>query len=412
MWTTKRDSSLLSNTLKACRLAGRRILEIETVQDVGQALAAVTNSGPYAVILTDMNMPGMSGVQFLNAVRRIAPDSVRMMLTGNANLNVAIDAVNEGSIFRFLTKPVGLESLAKVLVAGVEQYRLIRAEKELLEQTLTGSINAATEILALADPIAFGRTSRIRPLVQRIAAGVKAEDPWKFEVAAMLSQIACVTVPDSILRQVFRGETLTPEETQLFEAHPQIGQRLVSNIPRLESVAEVIAYQEKRFDGGGPPVGGRAGNEIPLASRVLKVVLDFDNLNVKGLSHSEAVDVLQKRTGWYDPAILDCLCATLAVDPQMVLREITDKELAEKLILLEQAELKLPQLKWQEFIGKMVLAENIWLPNRAVALCKGHEINPVILRKLVNFAHRNLIPKKIQVWTPAGPADQGPPRPS
>ena len=208
-------------------------LSIETEQDAEQALEAVAKCGPYAVILSDMDMPRMNGVQFLSWVRQIAPDSIRMMLTGQAGVQVAIDAVNEGNIFRFLSKPVAIKALIKTLIAGIEQYRLIYAEKELLEKTLAGSIKAVTEILALADPVAFGRGITVRPLVRKVAAVLNVDNLWQFEVAAMLSQVACITVPDSILCQVYRGDTLTPEDTRLFEAHPQIGHRLVANIPHL-----------------------------------------------------------------------------------------------------------------------------------------------------------------------------------
>src|SRR5207253_2334943 len=133
-----------------------------------EGLAAVAERGPFAVIVSDMCMPGLNGVQFLTRVREVAPDSVRMLLTGHADVPSTIGAINEGNIFRFLTKPCTPEAFGKALEAGVEQYRLITAEKDLLEQTLRGSIKVLTELLALANPLAFGKASRVQRLVRRL----------------------------------------------------------------------------------------------------------------------------------------------------------------------------------------------------------------------------------------------------
>ena len=125
-----------ANILNAYTRQLRKQFRIETAQGGEQGLAAVTDQGPYAVIISDLRMPGMDGIQFLSRVREIAPDSVRMMLTGHADLEVTTEAVNEGNIFRFLTKPCNSEVLAKAIAAGIEQYRLVIAERELLEKTL------------------------------------------------------------------------------------------------------------------------------------------------------------------------------------------------------------------------------------------------------------------------------------
>jgi signal transduction histidine kinase len=128
------------NILEAYQRALRREFEIEIALGGEQGLAAVESRGPFAVIVSDMRMPGMDGVQFLSKVKEKAPDSIRIMLTGYADQHTAIEAVNEGNIFRFLTKPCPPEVLAKALGAGIQQYRLAMAEKNLLEWMLSGNI--------------------------------------------------------------------------------------------------------------------------------------------------------------------------------------------------------------------------------------------------------------------------------
>jgi DNA-binding NtrC family response regulator len=115
----------------------RRSLHTEFVADLAEGpeegLAKLRKDGPYPVVVSDMRMPGMDGVEFLATVRTIAPDSIRMMLTGSSDMEVATRAVNEGQIFRFLTKPVTPETLLATLRAGLAQYHAARLEKEQLK---------------------------------------------------------------------------------------------------------------------------------------------------------------------------------------------------------------------------------------------------------------------------------------
>jgi hypothetical protein len=117
-----------------------------------------------------MRMPGMNGVQFLAQVRQAAPNTVRMMLTGYSDISAAMDAVNEGNIFRFLAKPCEQEILAKAIASGLVQYRLVRSEKDLLENTLMGSIKVLTDVLGAVSPEAFGKSIRITHCVRHLVA--------------------------------------------------------------------------------------------------------------------------------------------------------------------------------------------------------------------------------------------------
>ena len=135
---------------------------IDTATSGSDALARLSEGGPYAVVISDMRMPGMDGAQLLSRVHKISPNTVHVMLTGNADLDTAIVAVNDGAIFRFLTKPCEVDLLKRAITTYLVQYRLIVAEKELLENTLMGSIKMLTDILCIANPPAFSRALRIR----------------------------------------------------------------------------------------------------------------------------------------------------------------------------------------------------------------------------------------------------------
>ena len=116
----------------------RRDFDLETAEGGELGLRVIQEQGPFALVISDMRMPRMDGVQFLSRVKELSPETVRMVLTGHADMQAAIDAVNQGSVFRFLTKPCEKETLAKAITTGFVQYQLVIAEKVLLENTLIG----------------------------------------------------------------------------------------------------------------------------------------------------------------------------------------------------------------------------------------------------------------------------------
>jgi len=290
--------------------------EFEIVTAVGGAagLEAIDRDGPFAVIVADMRMPGMDGVEFLRRAKQAAPDSVRMMLTGNADQQTAIDAVNEGDIFRFLNKPCQKDVLSASLSAGIAQYRLVRAERELLEETLNGSITVLADVLSLANPAAFGRTARIRKHIEHLAAGMGLPDAWQFEVAAMLSQIGCVTLSGEVVEKQWAGQELTEAEEKEFASHPGLGGKLIAHIPRLGNVAHMIARQHEPYSWSPSSQAPQDQDPVEIGGHLLKAVLDFDRLVSRGVDPDEAIATLAAAPEEYDPAIVVAL-ASLDVRP-------------------------------------------------------------------------------------------------
>jgi response regulator RpfG family c-di-GMP phosphodiesterase len=225
------------NILEGFQRSLRREFELETARSGAQALKFLAETGPYAVIVSDLRMPEMDGIQLLSAVKTQSPDTIRVMLTGNADMDTAIEAINEGSIFRFLNKPCSKEVMAKTLTAALVQYGLVTAEKQLLEQTLSSSIQVLTEVLSLVNPTAFSRAERARRYIHHVVTVMKLGNPWQYEVAAMMSQLGCVTLAPETIDAVYSGEKLLPNEQKQYDAHPSVAYDLLSKIPRLEPVA-------------------------------------------------------------------------------------------------------------------------------------------------------------------------------
>jgi response regulator RpfG family c-di-GMP phosphodiesterase len=241
--------------------------DVTTALGSQAGLEILRQKGPFAVVVSDLHMPGMDGVTLLRHARELAPDTVRVLFTGQPDLDNAIAAVNEGSIFRFITKPCSSQTLVNTLQAAAEQHRLITAERVLLEETLRGSIKALTDVLALANPVAFGRATRIRQSVSALLSHFGLQDGWPVEVAAMLSQIGCVTLPPRTLEKLYHGEAMSPSEQSMVDRMPIVVDQLLGHIPRLEPVRQILGYEHKRYDGSGTPRDGVSGEAMPWGAR-------------------------------------------------------------------------------------------------------------------------------------------------
>ena len=183
-----------------------------------------------------------------------------MLLTGHADLEGAIRVVNGARLFRFLTKPCDPQELMSACEAALEQHRVQRAERDLLEQTLRGAVDALAEVLALANPAAFGRGGRVKTLAGRLARAVELANWWEVEVAAMLAHIGAVTLPQSTAEKLYADVSLTAEEAVMVARVPGLTRRLLSKIPRLEGVIEIL-------DKYGDAADGRPGRPADAMAR-------------------------------------------------------------------------------------------------------------------------------------------------
>ncbi len=373
------------NALRAYQRSLRKELQVDTAAGGMDGLVALANRGPYAIIVADLRMPGMDGFEFLAQTKKQSPESVRIMLVGNANQQIAIDAVNEGSIFRFLTKPCPPEILVKTLVAGLQQYRLVMAEKELLGKTLKDSIQVLTDILSLANPAAFGRAARVRRLVKQMAAALRIEDAWQVEIAAMLSQLGCIAVPQETLWRAYSSQPLLPEELKLIQSYPQIGHYLISHIPRLEPVAEIIAYQNKLFNGTGTSAAADpGGKQIPIGARILEVALEFDRLAESITDRLQALKELQSCHDWYDCNVIKALEVALANE-----------------ISYEQKRVRI-----HELTPKMILAEDVTSNKGLLLIAKGQEVTRPLYLRLKSFYDGGAVDEMIKVLVPVRQATE------
>jgi len=352
----------------------RKELRVNTVIGGAAGLVLLRHQGPHAVVVSDMRMPGMNGIEFLLQVQHTSPDTIRVMLTGDSDLQTAIDAVNQGKIFRFLSKPCDKETLVKTLKDCLAQYRLVCAEKELLENTLRGTIYVLTEVLSLVSPAAFSRATRVRRYVQHVVSRLSLENPWRFEIAAMLSQLGCVTLDPDIVEAVYSGRDLSAKEQARYVDHPLIAQGLLKSIPRMESIAWMIGYQNRPLPVDWDISDGEM-RELRLGAQILRASLAFDLHLRKNRSRVEAVLALKRQFEDLDSRIVDAL---LELEPEVAGADssiVAIPELTTGLILEEEV---------RTGAGLLVAAQ-------------GQEVTVPLLLKLKTFAATQRIPNEVLV---------------
>jgi len=284
-----------------------RRFELEVASLGPQAIQILEDRGPFAVLVADMRMPGMSGLELLEVTRQRWPDMIRVMLTGNADQKTAVDAVNQGQVFRFLTKPCPADVLALAVEDAVHQFQLQQAERVLLEKTLTGSLQVLTDLLSLLDPEAFGWAQIIRTRARRVAVHLGYPNVWCLEIAALLAPIGKLTLPAGLETRARSGSPLSGQELQLLERIPETGAKLLESIPRLEETVEIIRYQDKCYNGAGFPHDTLMGDAVPWGARILMPLQHFTEIERSRKSLIVAMEELKLHAAIYDPQVLSAI---------------------------------------------------------------------------------------------------------
>lgn len=349
----------------------RRICDVVSAGSGAEGLDALAAGGPYAVVISDMRMPMMDGATFLGKVRERSPDTIRVLLTGHADTDSAIAAVNEGQVFRFLTKPCPSLQLRSTVEAAIRQHELVTAERVVLEQTLNGAIKALTDVLSLVSPVAFGRAGRVRDLALAVAGKLPVQDTWQIEVAAMFSQLGTVAVPEATLARHISGQPLEPEEAEMIARTSRLTDDLLANIPRLEPVREIL----HRATSSNPRTSRPShGEPLPLAAEILRVVLDFDEAESRE-GRQKALATIRGRVRTYDPSVVKALCEVTGAEIGPRVRELQMRALA---------------------VG-MVLAEDLRSSSGLLLVARGYRVTLSFLERARNYA-QGYVAEPIRVY--------------
>jgi CheY-like chemotaxis protein len=363
-----------SHVLDGYRRTLGREFKLDTAAGGKEALAIAADKGPYAVVVSDMRMPGMDGVQLLSRIKAISPDTIRVMLTGTTDRDTAINAINEGRIFRFLNKPCSKELMASTITAALVQYRLVIAEKQLLEQTLSGALQVLTEVLSLVNPAAFSRAERARRYIHHVVTAMQLGNPWQYEVAAMLSQLGCVMLAPETIDAVYQGQTLPENEQEPYDTHPSLAASLLQKIPRLEPIAWMIARQNRPVTESEAAEAG----EMRQGAEILRLILAYEQAIHRGSSRTEAAHQLSRQNRNFSPAFFQAL---VSLDPNA-----------------EESEVR--KCRIEDLAPGMIIQQEIRSIAGTLLVSKGQEVTPAVIWRLKNFQARRSVANDVIVSLP------------
>jgi putative nucleotidyltransferase with HDIG domain len=276
-------------------MSGEHILVLDDDEPLGQTIGrslkrrgynvTVTTSALEAVrlaaevsidiLLTDVYMPEMNGLDVLQAIRKLRPGVVVIVMTAEGTVQLVVDALNRGA-HGFITKPFRMATLALRVAETMERHRLLeenvrlRLVAPMLEETV-GVLAAAIDA---RDRVTGSHAMRLPTMAERLARAVGLDDEAVDVIrrAALLHDVGKIGIPDRILLKV---GALSDEEMSQMRRHPVLGAAIVSQVPGLRSSVPIIRHHHERWDGGGYP-DRLAGEAIPLGARILAIVDTYD----------------------------------------------------------------------------------------------------------------------------------------
>lgn len=356
--------------LDGLRLVLRSRFDVTTALSGAEALALFGDDTPvpFDVIVSDMRMPEMNGATLLTTLRASHPDVPRLLLTGHADLDSAIAAINDAKIFRFLTKPCAPEILIEAIDDAVQQSRLRHIERDLLDRTLTGTVDLLTDVIGLVSHEAAERSARIRTCVHRMCRALDHPIGWDLALASMLSQLGDVVLP--------LGDD--EESPELTDRRVELAAELLIHIPRLDAVAALVRGQlaaEPVRDDEDP------GHWTPreLNAEILRLAVRLDGLVSGGLTTEQALEALLFDTHPAPGFLLGALATLRSPEEDAVVQELTAHQLKAGMVL----------------VGDLRLATG---PTLAPA---GMELTSALIGRIQSFALSTGVEEPIEVQVPA-----------
>ena len=407
------EPSILSALRRLFRTRGYQVLAAES----GQAGLALLEHEAVDLVISDMRMPEMDGVAFLEQVRQRWPDILRLLLTGYADIASIMGAINRGEIYRYIAKPWDDNDITLTVQNALDRSALEKEKKRLealllqrnnelkrvnaslevkveertselkqanealhsanerLKSNFITSIKMFTALIELRDSKLAGHSRRVAELARRLAQALAldAKQMQEIFVAGLLHAIGKVGFDDELLGTPV--SVMSPRQLDIYRKHPQRAEQLLMPLAELKSTVEIIAAQLERFDGSGYPQG-MAGRHIVMGARILAVASDYDSLKIgvlepRQLNAQQAQTVIVQRKGHqYDPQVVDAL---VLLNGAGAAENAGDEVIGER------------SLKSYELQEGMVLSRDLMSPSGLLLLTSGHVLDDAVVRKITNF---------------------------
>jgi CheY-like chemotaxis protein len=313
---------------------------------------------PPDLFLLDINMPEMNGYEVCEQLKQseLLADIPVIFLSALDAIEDKVKGFRSGGV-DYISKPFRFEEVQARVETHLDLRRAQQAEHDLLEKTLNGAVRTLWELVQITSPVLALRSGAIRDIVQRIGKRMGIRDAWQYELAATLSLVGCIALPDEVFERAYCGQEISPDEQQMFQAHPQTAARLLSNIPRLEMVAEMIRGQRD------PETESYTKDESRQGARMLHLALELDRRIYKGAASNCALAEL-RQSHRFEDRMLDTLDGYSPAPLEFESRMLPIRELR----------------------AGMVLEKDFWGNGNLLVLKKGTVLTETWIERLENFA--------------------------
>lgn len=337
------------NILEAMRRSLKGDYELVLAVGGVEGLQKLREEGPFALLVTDLRMPVVDGVALLRQAAELSPDTVRVLLTGNGDMNAAVSAINEGQLFRLLTKPCPVKYLQATIAAGLGQHALLTSERTLLQETLCASMRSLADLACLLRPELAARVQRTRRLAAALGEVACPRDAWVCGVGMLLLSTASVTLPEAVIERAGRSQELVPSDRALLARLPELAFRLIAEVPRLEQVRESLGRLQS-------PIA----REDAATVRVIRLLWDLEH----EFSDDPAVTIEALRALGHDEELLVHLRELLVADT----------------LAGPTVEVRLGELQ-----EGMVLTESVFGEGGVLLIGRGIEVGPGLVERIRNY---------------------------
>jgi DNA-binding response OmpR family regulator len=293
----------------------------------GRLALAAAEEEPPDLILLDINMPEMNGYEVCEQLKqseRLAGVPVIFLSALDATED-KVKGFQSGGV-DYISKPFQFEEVRARVETHLKLRRAQQAENDLLEKTLGGAVGTLWELVQLTSPVLAARTRAIQEIVVRITKRIRVKDPWKHDLAATLCLVGCIALPDDVFERAYTCQELSPDEHRMFQAHPQTAARLLSKIPRLEVVAEIVRRQQE------PDTEPFVIEEARPGAHILHLAMEMDRKIYRGLGSNSALAELRV-SHRFDDRLLDALDTYSPAPTEFEMRRLRSRDLRTGMIL-------------------------------------------------------------------------------
>ena len=299
--------------------------EVYTLSDSTMIEEFLESNGPFAVVFSDQRMPGKDGVAVLREVASVSPDTMRVLVTGYADMEAVKGAINDGGIIQYISKPWEDNEVRLIVSDLVGRYN-VEAERRfllselkrknetlqlLLEGTVTGVVKILSDVAASVGEEVAGQNLRVKKLGQAILKmmpEISQKENWEINQALELFNLGLAFLPPLVQFRINKEGIGITNRDPVAKDHHLLAAYLLKDIPRFEGVANILLLMQKQFNGEGEPCQNRAkGRDLPLGSRILRILIDLDSLSKGNFRGRKVLEQMKKRTEFYDVDLIDRL---------------------------------------------------------------------------------------------------------